>query len=439
MGEILDKKEKRNIILPIVCLFLSICLWVYVTNTEDRIRTADISKVPVQLINTESLANSKLALVPNQDFYVNLKIEGSTADINKVKKSDFKIQVDLSEYIWKKGENKVPVTIVDYPVKVSIKNTSALMLSFKAEDLVEKSMKVTSNITINTRDKYYASEPIINPREVKVRGAKSSVDKVAKLVVTDNKEDVYSDISGSYNVKAIDSEGKEVQNVTIVDKNVNVDIKVNHSKSVSINVKTKGTLPNEAKLNSIAPSQTTVQIVAPKSILDTINEVETEPIDLALIAESKDIPLSITVPDGVTIMQGQDNLSAKVDMSNFITKSFDVKYSDIALEKDLDISKLKDTSSVSIKGYEDKMKNVTLDNISMVLDLSEFNKEGTFEQMPRVTLQNLDSTFSVTSVDKIKFTLKKQIQTSGQVSNETNEESSNQDKTDSQTSKNKQN
>ncbi|MDZ7548744.1 CdaR family protein, partial [Clostridium perfringens] len=134
---------------------------VYVTNVENKIRTTEISKIPVELINTEALTNSKLALTPNQELYVTLKVEGNTSDINKIKKSDFKVQVDLSEYAWKKGENKVPVTIVDYPITVSLKNNNALTVSIRIEDMVEKSMPVTSNIKVNTREGYFASEATI--------------------------------------------------------------------------------------------------------------------------------------------------------------------------------------------------------------------------------------------------------------------------------------
>ena len=142
------KKEKSKLVTPIICLLLSIGLWLYVTNVENKIRTTEINKIPVELINSDALTSSKLALTPNQEFYVNLKIEGNTNDINKIKKSDFKLQVDLSEYAWKKGENKVPVSIVDYPITVSVRNTNNLTVSIKIEDMIEK----TNNNLIKQRD-----------------------------------------------------------------------------------------------------------------------------------------------------------------------------------------------------------------------------------------------------------------------------------------------
>ena len=69
-------KTKQKIIVQVVSLFISIGLWLYVTNTENPIRTVEVSKVPVQLLNANALSDQGIALVPNQNIYVDLKVEG---------------------------------------------------------------------------------------------------------------------------------------------------------------------------------------------------------------------------------------------------------------------------------------------------------------------------------------------------------------------------
>ena len=51
-----------------------------------------------------------------------LKVEGNTQDLFSIDKSDFKITVDLSEFVLKKGENKIAVNIKEAPSTVKIKN-----------------------------------------------------------------------------------------------------------------------------------------------------------------------------------------------------------------------------------------------------------------------------------------------------------------------------
>ncbi|WP_195264761.1 MULTISPECIES: CdaR family protein [unclassified Clostridium] len=423
----MDKKEKSRLIIPVICLLLSIGLWVYVTNVENKIRTTEISKIPVELINTEALTSSKLALTPNQELYVTLKVEGNTSDINKIKKSDFKVQVDLSEYAWKKGENKVPVSIVDYPITVSIRNTNTLTVSVKIEDMVEKTMPITSNIKVTPRQGYFASEATIEPKEVKVTGAESVVSKVSNLVVSDNKEDVFENVVGSYDIKPLDENGNAVEGVLLSEKFANVEIRVSKGKSVKVNVVTTGKLPNGLKLKSMESNKKFVEILGPKEILDTISEVNSTPLDLSSVNESKDVSLGIVVPEGLRISQGEDYITVKVNVIRFATKDFNVKYSITGESEGVKITPTKDTIKVTISGYEDEIGNVTEENIKASIDVSSFKEDGSFEQEPKVTLQGLNENFSVVSVENVAFTVAKQVaqkppETNNNVNNSNNNE-----------------
>lgn len=405
----MDNKEKNRLVIPVICLLLSIGLWVYVTNVENKIRTTEISKIPVELINTEALTSSKLALTPNQELYVTLKVEGNTSDINKIKKSDFKVQVDLSEYAWKKGENKVPVSIVDYPITVSIRNTNTLTVSVKIEDMVEKTMPITSDIIVTPRQGYFASVATIDPKEVKVTGAESVVTRVSSLVVSDNKEDVFENVVGSYDIKPLDEDGNEVLGVLLSEKSANVEIKVSKGKSVKVNVVTTGQLPNGLKLKSIESNKKFVEILGPKEILDTISEVNSTPLNLSSINESKDVSLGIVIPEGSKLSQGEDYITVKVNVIKFATKDFNIKYSITGGIEGVKVTPAKDTIKVTISGYENELGNVTADNIKASIDVSAFKEDGSFEQEPKVTLQGLDESFGIVSVEKIAFTVTKEV------------------------------
>ena len=405
----MDKKEKNKIVVPIICLLLSMGLWFYVTNVENKVRTTEITKIPVELVNLDALSSSKLAVTPNQEFYVTLKIEGNTNDINKIRKSDFKVQVDLSEYAWKRGENKVPVSIVDYPITVSIRNTNNLTISIKIEDMVEKTMSITSNINVTPKSGYFASTPSINPQEVNISGAESVVNSVSKLVITDKREDVSEDIIGDYEIKPVDESGNEVLDVNLSSKTTRVEIKVSKGKSVNVTVATTGKLPDGVKLKSIDSSRKSVEILGPKEILDTIDEVRTNPIDLSSITGNKDINLSLILPDGITVAQGEESLSARVNVISMVTKEFSVKLNLSGDVQGIKVLPNKESIKVTIKGYQDEIEKVTEDNIVNSLDISGYKEEGNFEVTPKVTLKNLNETFSIQSVEKVILTVSKEI------------------------------
>lgn len=404
----MDQKEKSRVIVPIICLLLSIGLWVYVTNVENKIRTTEITRIPVELVNIDSLTSSKLALTPNQDFYVNLKIEGNTNDINKIKKSDFKLQVDLNEYAWKIGENKVPVKIVDYPITVSIKNNNAISISIKIENMVEKTMEVTSNINLIPKEGYFASEPIITPEEVKITGAESLVNKVSKLLISDTKEEVHEDIIENYDIIPVDDSNNEVIGVDLSEKVAMVEIKISKGKSVKVKVETINQLPSEIRLKSIESNKQYVEILGPKEILDTIDELKTEPIDLSAINDNKTVNLKINIPDGVNISYGNEVI-VNINVIKKITKDFTIKYTITGENEGIKVTTSSETINVKIKAFEDEIEKITSDNIKANLNISNLKTEGTFEETPTVTLEGLGDNITIESVDKVKLEVIKEI------------------------------
>ena len=109
-------------------------------------RTSEVKNIPVELINLDSIKSSELSIVNNQQFKVDLKIEGTSSEIMNVKKEDFKIVVDMSTYVLKEGENTIPVQILAYPENISIKNNGYVGIKVKLEKLISKEITVTPEI-----------------------------------------------------------------------------------------------------------------------------------------------------------------------------------------------------------------------------------------------------------------------------------------------------
>ena len=142
----MDKGTNKKIIVKLLCVVLSFALWFYVTNVENPNRTSDMASVPVEIDNVNVLAESNLAIVPDQNFTVDLRLEGPANEIYRVSKDDFKIKLDLGAYSLKIGENTIPVQLVNYPQGINIKNTGSLTVKIKVEALVRKEVNVISKV-----------------------------------------------------------------------------------------------------------------------------------------------------------------------------------------------------------------------------------------------------------------------------------------------------
>lgn len=404
-----NKDKKERIIIPIICLLMSIGLWFYVSNVENTIRKYDLNKVPVELLNVDSLEKSKLALTPNQEFYVNLKLEGSN-EIYKVKRDDFKITVDISEYALKKGENRMSVNIVESPANITIKNNNNLNIVISLEEISEKTMEVVSEILVAEKSGYFVSPIEINPGEVKIIGAESLVNRVNSLVIRGEVNDATEDLVASYPIMAVDSAGKEVEGVELESKYADVVIKVSKGKSIPVKINTIGDLPLDLKLKSIEGSRKTSEIIGPKELLDQIVELQTESIDLSQIKDNEEINVGIIVPDGVNILQGEEFITVKVNVIKMISKELEIKFTVNGLDESLKITHEKNTIKVKVTAFEDQIEAITTDNIKAELNVESFKEEGTFEETPIITLVGLDNTISATATEKVSFNITKDVE-----------------------------
>lgn len=150
------KNKNKTLIPKLICLLLSLGLWIYISNVENPMRTYEIRDIPVELVNLDSLKSSKFAISGNQNFTVDLKIEGPSTDITKVKREDFKIVADMSAYALKTGENTIPVQIISYPENIIIKNNGFLGIKINLEELVTKKFTIQSKVKLSYKDNIYS-------------------------------------------------------------------------------------------------------------------------------------------------------------------------------------------------------------------------------------------------------------------------------------------
>ncbi|MGL5087336.1 MAG: CdaR family protein [Clostridium sp.] len=402
-----NKDKKERIIVPIICLLMSIVLWVFVSNVENTIREYDLNKVPVQLLNLETIKDSKLTLSPNQEFYIDLKLEGRN-DIYKLKREDFKITVDVSDYAFKKGANKMQVNIEESPDYITIKNTNNLHVIINLEEISEKTIPIKSEISVTAKDGFFVAPPEINPKEVKVVGPSSLVSRVDAVVVRGEVRGAIEDVMGSYALIPVDSLGKDVEGVDLKTKYADVVIKVSKGRSIPVKINTMGELPIDLKLKSIEGSRKTYEIVGLKADLDQITELQTETIDLSKISDNEELTVKIIIPENVRGTQGEEFMTVKINVIKKITKDFNITFTTKGAIEGVISKPSKETIGIRVTAFEDQIDLITPDKIKVEFNLESFKETGTFEGTPIITLVGLDSSITAVPIEKISFNVKKE-------------------------------
>lgn len=402
--------NKQKIIAQIVCLLLSIGLWFYVINVENPIKTQDINKVPVKLMNEGVLRDSNLILASNQQFYVNLKVEGTIQDLRKISKDDFEIAIDLSEYAYKIGANKIPVHIVDSPARVAIKNNSSLTLTIYIEEYIKSDVEITSDIEIIAKPTYYVAPIEFDKNKVTISGPKSAVDKVTSVVARGEEYNVSETISKSYHLYPIDENGNKVENVTLSQDTVDAIIKVNEGKVVPIRINTVGQLVSGIRLRDFTPNYKEVELSGPKDILDTIDVIETDPVNLSNITENTSIDVALKIPDKVQVNLGElTSISINIVVESETSKEVTVEVALNGLGEGLTLDAPNRNIRVKVSGYEDDINNVTSESITANLDLSIYTEAGQYTESPNVSLITPNDKVRIEALDKVSFNIEEVV------------------------------
>lgn len=407
-------KNKQKVIVQLVCVLLSFGLWIYVTNIENPIKSYELNKVPVEIKNSDNLKSSGLTLSPNQNFYVNLKIEGSSQDLFSIDKEDFKISVDLNELVLKKGENKVMVRIEEAPQDIKIKNSTGLTIRINTEEYKTKEVPVKSKINVISKSGYYVATPIFSPEIVLVSGPESLVDRVTSVVAEAEESNAVKTIIKNYIVIPVDNNYKEVTGVQLSQKWVEATIEINEGKTVPIKINVIGTIQNDLKLKSISSDTTEIGITGPKSILDSISEIGTENIDISQIKDNTSIEVKLKIPDGILIHNGQNNINVNILVEKKKTKEFTINYSIIGQQEGISIVPDKNNITIEVIGFEDDINNLTEANFSAQLDVSQYTKEGEYTKAPTVSLVGVNNV-TINKVEEIKLIVSKDSATNGDV------------------------
>ena len=400
--------KNKSLVAKLICLLLSFGLWLYISNVENPVRTYELKGVPVELINKESIAKSNLAIVGDENFTVDLTLEGATSDVTKAKKDSFKLTADMSSYALKNGENIIPIQIVSYPQNINIKNNGFLGIKIKLETLITKEISLKSQVNITYKENIYKKDLSISPQKVTISGPESQVNRVDRGILVGNIENLEKDINKKFPIKFVAKDNKEVKGITSNADEAELNIKVNNGKTVPVNIKTIGNSKEGISIESMTAEPKSVHIIGEDKILNSINSIDTQEIDISNITSDAEINTNLKLPQGVTIQENSQNIKVKfvIKKAQDITKNISCAVEYINLNPNLEIESSKQTVNVSISGLESVINNITDSEFKATVDLSNISEAGTYTYKPSVVNINNRTNLNILSVDDVQIVLK---------------------------------
>jgi len=381
-----EKNQKMMVVM--ISILLAFFLWLYVMGEKNPVQNKPITDVPITLTNLELVAQSNLALVPEQNFTLDLIVTGRAFDISKVTASDIKINADMGVSL-KRGYNNIPIKIICSQKGVNVVSKNGLSyIKIKLDELAEKTVPVVVNIRGNVKDGYGYTKPLVRPSEVKVSGPTDYVDTVFTAVGEINISGNYTNISGSISLIPQDKNGIPVSHINISPKYVDATVSIKPSKEVPVKVNTYGTIANGKILGDIKAQLKSLVVIGDSKYLDKINEISTTALDLSKITNSCTIPLALNVPMGVNVVDGVDSINVDITVENKVEKTMNLPLTINNQSDNYDYNMLQQVVSVKLTGAANIINGLNEKNLNAFLDVGGFT-EGSYT-VP-VTLNQIDS------------------------------------------------
>ncbi|GIN87081.1 hypothetical protein J6TS2_34670 [Heyndrickxia sporothermodurans] len=372
----MDKFMDNKWFLRIVALFLALLLYISVmidTNEKSNDTRQKNANDVVQNMPVELIYDQQNYVVSGAPETVDVTIDGPKSLVQVAKTTkNFTVYMDLSDA--KIGKQRVKIKYKDLSDKLTAK-ISPEYATVNVQEKVTKEFSVNAEFNTNLLASGFEAEaPSVEPKTVKVTGAKDVIDQISyvKATIASNKE-ISSTITKEAKVQVLDKSFNKLD-VNVDPETVDVTIPVkNPEKIVPISVNPIGDEKEGIVINSITTEPKNIKIFGRSDVLKTIDALSVD-VDISKYDKDAVIEVPVKVPKGINRMEpGIVKVKLSISEKNEEKTFENIKVSSKGLNDDYTLQILSPDSGVvdlTVNGTSSALKKLSATNFDVIMDLS---------------------------------------------------------------------
>ena len=363
-------KLKNNSKIKIISLLSAMVLWMYVMAIVDPEETKLFENIPVTITNKNELNERDLVIYPEQDLTTNIYVTGKLSNLKKVTKDDINVYGQINNPL--EGNNEIYLKVsTSQRVNYDFKNPVMIVT---LEKIISEDKSIKVDITGSGKNNVDNIMLQDNIDKVSVSGPRSLVNKVKRVVGTVKVNGELNDFSQSIKLEPVDANGKVVEGIELEKDSFNVNITLLTQKTVPITLKLSDN--SESGVN-YTMSQNTVTIKGKKDIVDSINDIETQPVKLSEILPGTSKDIYLQVPSGITIETKYITIKKNSEENAVAEYTYTAENIEIRNNtENIDKSKIKFPNSINVSiEYLQSEGSINKDDINLYIDLNEVSLE----------------------------------------------------------------
>lgn len=367
------RKRTNNLTLKILALLIATFLWVYVMTDENPEDYKIIRNVEVALQNTAELKRNGLVIMNEDDFKVNVRVDGKKSEIGKIKTENIVANVNLTGY--GEGQYKIGVgaSIQGSSANVRITNIEPRDILINFEKVITKEKPVNIVTDGSVSEGFVLDSVISKPQIILLTGPRSWVNEVAEARVLVNIDGRDKSTSLTLPIQLLDDKGEDVIDVSKDPATVEVALNILHKKTVPIRLQTLGILPDNFRLNELNVAPSSVTIKGDQSI-NEIEYINTKPIDINSVLNGSTIELELDLPENIQLLDPNEKFILRYNLDEIIEKNFTLAFTDLEirnLDEDLVLEENQRGFTIKLSGFKKNLDELTSNDIKAFVDLRD--------------------------------------------------------------------
>ena len=406
------KRLTVNFGLKILAFFIALFMWLIVVNIDDPVTDKTYTGIPVQVINEEVVtsANRTYQIVDDTQE-VSVTVTAQRSVLNDVKAEDIVAIADMKEMSLG-TQIPIEVKIEGYKYDSAVSNPRNLQIQI--DDEAKNNFPITPTTLGTVSEGYVIGELKANPEKVTIRGPKTVIDSINRVVAEVDVSGLSSDTEVEARLVLYDANNNVIDQSLLANnlgkEGLTVEVTLHQIKSVKVELDTSMVSAAEGyKISEISVEPQEVRISGSKSALARVTEISVPASALTAVnltqRTERSIDISQYLPEDVSLVdENADNVVVTIAVEKPGAKNFEVSTSSITvnnLDSNLELS----YGSVVDLEIQIKGPDATLNTFSIAkkvsIDLKDYTRPGTYTVPVSVELPSGCSLVNEVSVEVI--------------------------------------
>ena len=406
-----NKLFDSNIFWAVVSLLAALCIWVYMTDTQEEPISVTLSGVEVVFEGEDVLQSQRgLVITDVSAETVDVTISGTRINIGRLSSEDVKAVIDGSRASstsnYNMGYTRRFPSGVDSDA-VRLERSSPSTISFQVTRMDERQFPVVAAFKGSVADGYVLGDIEYEPATISVRGPQSVLDSIEDVYAEVTLQDVNSTRTVESGFILRDADGSEIskEGLEFDFDTISVTIPISQMKTVPIYVTYIEGSGATRENTSATLDVKEITIAGDAASVDGINRIEVGPIDLTDFELTAEYDLPIVLPNDVENVSGIETVHVEVEINGLEVRSFTVTNIDYTgLPEQYTAELVTHSLTVRIRGTRENLDrlNDPTTSIRAVADLSGTTATGTMET-PNVDIR-VDGVLNTGAVGTYRLT-----------------------------------